>query len=100
MLRKMYLVSADRFHKDKRPPSATKLKAPGKINKKKKREHPYEKWFRYREKMREADIKRKTQIQAVADILKKYCLGQHIQVCCGLLPPKKVDIPLLAPLDV
>jgi len=67
MLRKMYLVSADRFHKDKRPPSATKSKAPTKISKKKKREHPYEKWFKYREKMREAYIKRKTKIQAVAD---------------------------------
>jgi len=63
----MYLVSADRFHKDKRSPQATKLKAPRNINKKTKREHPYEKWFKYREKMREADIKRKTQIQADAD---------------------------------
>ena len=71
MLRKMYLVSADRFHKDKRPPSVTKLKASRKRNKKKEREHPYEKWFKYREKMREADIKRKTQIQSVADFLKK-----------------------------
>ena len=67
MLRKMYLVSADQFHKDKRPPSATKSKAPRKITKKKEREHQYEKWFKYREKMREADIKRKKQIQAVAD---------------------------------
>jgi len=71
MLRKMYLVSANWFHKDKRPFSATKLKAPRKINTKKKREHPYEQWFKYREKMGEADIKRKKQIQSVADFFKK-----------------------------
>jgi len=91
MLRKMYLVSADRFHKDKRPPSAPKLKAPRKINKKKEREHPYEKWFKYREKMREADIKRKTQIQEVADFKKKYFRREHILNSCGLLHPRKVE---------
>ena len=71
MLRKMYLVSADRFHKDKRPSSATNSKAPTKIGKEKKRENPYEKWFMYRENMSEADIKRKTQIQADADFFGK-----------------------------
>jgi len=65
----MYLVSAERFHKDKRP-SATKSKAPRKISKKKKREHLYEKWFKYREKIREGNIKGKTQIQAVAELKK------------------------------
>jgi len=69
MLRKMYLVSADRFQKDKRP-SATKSKAPRKISKKRKREHPYEKWLKYCEKMRETGNKRKTQIQVIADFLK------------------------------
>jgi len=74
MLRKMYLVSVDRLHRDKRPStsslSVTKSKAPRKISKKKKREHLYEKWFKYREKIREGNIKGKTQIQAVAELKK------------------------------
>ena len=90
MLRKIYLVSADLFHK--RPPSAPKSKAPRKISKKKKHEHPYEKWVKYRENMREGDIKCKTQIQAVADSFKKkYCPRENILFSCGLLPLRKVD---------
>jgi len=76
MLRKIYLVSADLFHK--RPPSAPKSKAPRKISKKKKHEHPYEKWVKYRENMREGDIKCKTQIQAVADSFKKSIARERI----------------------
>jgi len=39
-------------------------------------EHPYENWVKYRKKIREAHIKRKIQIQAIADFLKK-CVTRH-----------------------
>ena len=75
----MYLVSADRFKQPSISPiSAAQRKAPlpkkkkKKRQKQKKREHPYEKWVKYRRKIREADIKRKTQIQAIEEFLKMY----------------------------
>ena len=76
MLRKMYLVSADSFKQPSISPlSAAQPKAPlpkkKKRQKQKKREHPYEKWVKYRKKIREADIKRKIQIQAITEFLKK-----------------------------
>ena len=66
MLRKMYLVSAYRFKQPSVSPlSMAQPKGPlpkkkKKRQKQKKREHPYEKWVKYRKKIREADIKRKT----------------------------------------
>jgi len=63
----------------------------------------YKKWFKYRKNIREADMKRKTQIEAVADILKKYYQRQHILARWGPLPLRKIDswYPLpLAPLQV
>ena len=76
----MYLVSADRFKQPSISPlSATQPKAPlpkkKKRQKQKKREHPYEKWVKYRKNIREADIKRKTQIQAIAEF--KKCITRH-----------------------
>ena len=72
----MYLVSADRFKQPSISPiSAAQPKAPlpkKKMKKKrqnqKNREHPYEKWVKYRKKIREADSKRKTLIQAIAQL--------------------------------
>ena len=76
----MYLVSADRFEQPSITPlSAPQPKAPLPRKKKKKRqkqkerEHSYEKWVKYLKKIREAHIKDKTQIQAIADFLKKMC---------------------------
>ena len=73
----MYLVSADRFKQSFIfPLSAAQPKAPLQRKKKrkrqnqKKRQHPYEMWVKYRKKIREAYIKRKTQIQAIAEFLK------------------------------
>jgi len=70
----MYLVSADRFKQPSicplsaaQPNASTPMK---KRQKQKKREHPNEKCVKYRKKVREADIKRKTQIQAIEDFLK------------------------------
>ena len=51
-------------------PKKKKKKKKKKRQKQKKREHPYEKRVKYRRKIREADIKRKTQIQAIAEFLK------------------------------
>jgi hypothetical protein len=56
MLRKMYLVSADQFH---RP-----------AKKKTQRRGPYEKWVKFREMFHE-DMGRRTRIKAVADLLKQ-----------------------------
>jgi len=76
MLRTTYLVSVERFTQPSISPiSAAQTKAPlpkkkKKRQKQKKREHPYEKWVNYLKKIREADIKRKTQTQAIAEFLK------------------------------
>jgi len=78
ILRKMYLVSTDRYKQPSISPlSAAQPKAPlpkkkKKRQKQKKREHPYEKWVQYRKKIRQADIKRKTQIQSIAGFFKMY----------------------------
>ena len=83
MLRKMYLVSADSFKQPSISPlSAAQPKAtlPKKKKKKQKqmmREHPYEKWVKYVKKIREADIKRKTQIQAIAEVFNKCSYPKH-----------------------
>ena len=89
MLPKVYLVSAVSFQRDKQPSilplSAAQPKAPVKKKKKKKkkrqkqkkREHPNANCDKYRKKIREADIKRKTQIQAIADFLKMCYPTQH-----------------------
>jgi len=87
MLRKMYLVSADSFKQPSISPlSAAQPKAPlpkkkkKKRQKQKKREHPYEKWVKYRKMIREADIKRKTQIQAIAEFLKNVLPDKDIAI--------------------
>ena len=75
---KCIIFSADRFKQPYISPlSAAQPKAPLPKNKKKKkgekqkkREHPYVNSVNYRKKIREADIKRKTQIQAIAVFLK------------------------------
>ena len=51
-------------------PLPKKKKKKKKRQKQKKREHPYEKWGKYRKKIREADIKRNTQILAIAEVFK------------------------------
>ena len=92
MLRKMYLVPAEKYSeapKKHTPPISeapqhtrslspqpphkkkkTKKKKTKKKTKKQKR-HPYEKWVKYRKKMREDKIRRMTQMHAIADYYKK-----------------------------
>jgi len=75
----MYLVSADRFKQPSISPiSAAQPKVPPyeeedeqeEETNQKKREHSYEKWVKYRKNAHEADMKYKTQIQAIAEFLK------------------------------
>jgi hypothetical protein len=54
MLRKMYLVSADRPAKKKTA----------------QQRGPYEKWVKFREKMIQEDMGRRTRVKAAADFLK------------------------------
>lgn len=95
----MYLVSADLFHWDKRPyTSPLSLPKSNAISKKKKREHPYEKWFKYREKIREADIKSKKQMKEVADFLKQVLPNRPYS--SQLLSPSRKENNSWYPLDV
>jgi len=84
MLRKMYLVSAEKFSREarKKPPplvSAPKQKSPhpplskknNKKTRKREKQHPYDKWVKFRKKMGEADITRKMRMKAIADFLQK-----------------------------
>ena len=66
MLRKMYLVSADQFHKNKDPPTSPPTypavpKRHQKEESKKRREHPFVKWVKFRKEIRDAGIRHKTQ---------------------------------------
>ena len=82
MLRKMCLVSAEKFSREalkKSPPlvsSPKKSPHPPPSKKKSKtrkreKQHPYHKWVNFPKKMVEADITRKTRMKAIADILQK-----------------------------
>jgi hypothetical protein len=77
MLRKMYLVSQEYLNKSKQqtPPTyKTKMPPPKKRAIKRKTEKPqtaHDKWFRMRNRMREADITRKSLILTIADFVQK-----------------------------
>ena len=96
MLRKMYLVPAEKYSEapkrhsppiseaprhtrslSPQPPQKKKKKKKKKSKKtkkkkaKKQKRHPYEKWVKYRKKMREDEIRRMTQMHAIADFLQK-----------------------------
>jgi len=75
MLRKMYLVSADHYLGDKwrRPlssPSERKKRSRGSSRLKKQKHHSYEEWAKMRIKIRETDIRRKTQTKTISDFLR------------------------------
>ena len=86
MLRKMYLVSADQYLKNVRqlppPPPPSDVHKPAITSKSRIFEgrrkptriikgRPYEKWVKFREKMRQEDIGRMTRVKAVAGFLKQ-----------------------------
>ena len=87
MLLKMYLVSADQYHKNVRhlppptPSAVHKLAITSKSriiegrrkptrSRKSEDYRPYEKWVKFREKMRQENIGSRTRVKAVADLLK------------------------------
>jgi len=88
MLRKMYLVPADKFtqpptsveNKNSLEPPIRKKKGVLK-NTKKKRVHPYDKWVKFREKIEETNVEREAMIKEIAEFLKKvlpkYALHQQ-----------------------
>jgi hypothetical protein len=79
MLRKMYLVSADKYHKPSQHPPPSN----GKTNKKKskkplvtntrqnKKQHPYDKWVKFRERIHETNDQREAIIKQIAELLRK-----------------------------
>jgi len=93
MLRKMYLVPAEKYSeapKKHSPPISeapqhTQSLSPQPLQKEKKKKKkktkkeedkktettPYENWVKYRKKMREDEIRRMTQMHAIADYLQK-----------------------------
>jgi hypothetical protein len=77
MLRKMYLVSSGHFHNSKKQRQTNiEPKSLPKKNITKKRwakqtEHLYNKWLRIREKVEDAQVRRKTLINAFKDFLKQ-----------------------------
>ena len=70
MLRKMYLVSPDYLNKSSSPSPST-LKPKKKKKRVRKTQNVYDKWFRMRNEMREADINRKSLIRSIADLFQK-----------------------------
>jgi len=70
ILRKIYVVSAHHYkcrNKRRRP-----LSSPRERKKKlRDRHHSFEKWIKMRHKFREADIRRKTQKQAISNFLRR-----------------------------
>jgi len=84
MLRKMYLVSADKFTKPSTSvENKNSLEPPLRKNKRvlknnnKKRVHPYDKWVKFREKIEEVNVEREAMIKEIAEFLKKYYLNTH-----------------------
>ena len=79
MLRNMYLVPADQLHKHRQipppvrkptpKPSTTKPKRP-KLQRRRPRQHPYDKWVKVRGKIREDELGREARVKAVVDFLK------------------------------
>ena len=78
MLRKMYLVSADKYHKPLQHPTPSY----GKTNKKSKKplvtntrqnkkQHPYDMWFKLRERIQETNVQRQAIIKQIAELLRK-----------------------------
>ena len=79
MLRKMYLVSADKYHKPSQQPAPSY----GKTNKKKskkplvtntrqnKKQHPIDKWVKFRERIHETNVQREAIIKQIAELLRK-----------------------------
>ena len=73
----MYLVSADKYNNISQtppPPSPSYVKTKTKSRKlplKKRRQHPYDKWVRFRERIQETNIKREALIKEFAEFLKK-----------------------------
>ena len=84
----MYLVPAEKYSEARKkfpsgPPthtvsissaSAKEEEEDEKEEDKKQKRHPYEKWVKYRKKMREDEIRRMTQMDAIADYLQKVLL--------------------------
>jgi hypothetical protein len=75
-LRKMYLVSPEQLNNTKHPIqiSTEKRRKSNYIPKKQKigsKQHPFDKWVRFRKKMREEEVGQKEFIQKFADILNK-----------------------------
>jgi hypothetical protein len=89
MLRKMYLVSADKFNKIQNPPKSEPARKHGipksnkrVISKKNKNDsqHAYNKWVEMRDKLREDEIRHNTQIRGIADFLQKFLPQQSKKV--------------------
>ena len=103
MLRKMYLIPADRLHNSPfmtREPmvSIRKQKAPVKKRKhhseavKIRKHHPNKQWLKVRRKMDEADLRKKTETYVIADFLSRVMLaGQASKVSPPpMLTPQKL----------
>jgi len=68
----MSLVSADHYHsRDKRRRRPFSLRRDERRGRLRKKHHPYEEWVKMRQKIHEADIKRKTQTKAISDFLRR-----------------------------
>ena len=71
----MYLVSAEKLSAPKTkspPPTPPKKSTPlSKTRKFKTKQHPYDRWVKFRKNMGEADITRKARMKAIADFLQK-----------------------------
>jgi hypothetical protein len=79
MLRKMYVVSAERYHMtSKHPPPSygmtkkKKSKKPLVTNtRQNKKQHSYDKWVKLRERIQETNVKREAIIKQIAELLRK-----------------------------
>ena len=99
MLRKMYLIPADRLHGSQfmsRKPTAVskrkhretfKKREPYAEAKKIRKHHPYEEWLNMRKKMDEADLRKKTETNMFAELLSKVMPTRQTSTAAPPPPP-------------
>ena len=85
MLRKMYLVSSNKFHNTSEPPPSyqkTKKKSRKllvKNTRKNKKDHSYDKWVKFRGKIQETNVQREALIKEIAKFLRKVLPTETVQ---------------------
>jgi len=89
----MYLVSAEKFSTEARK-NLNLLFRPKR--RKREKQHPYDKWAKFRKTLGEAEITRKTRKQAIADFLQKV-LPEHASSRTETVVKKKKKQPPTLP---